>query len=132
MQLEALDEELPSREPRLLHKRAASKKLKELVQQSLESQAPVFQAASAMHGGGFHCSPGDVVIFQLESREHVGRIDFLVECQRQSMACVSAWEHVHGYMYSVQRTQSLLVHIASISACCIWSQKEQQAIVVRP
>ena len=132
VQLEALDEELPSREPRLLHKRAASKKLKELVQQSLESQAPVFQAASAMHGGGFHCSPGDVVIFQLESREHVGRIDFLVECQRQSMACVSAWEHVHGYMYSVQRTQSLLVHIASISACCIWSQKEQQAIVVRP
>ena len=132
VQLEALTHELPNQEVRLLQKRDAGKTLRELVQGSLQSQAAVFQAAKAVHGGGFQCSPGDVVTMQLQDGAHVGRIEFLVECEGRPMACVSEWEHVHGYMYRVQQAQSMLVHLACITASCIFSQREQQAIVALP
>ena len=129
-QLESLTHSLPSREPRLLEKKPAARKLKELVQQCMQCQEPVFQAAKAVHGGGFQCSPGDVVVFHVQ-QEGVGQIDFLAECNGLAMACVSVWEHVHGHMYKVQ-AESLLMRVASIRACCIFSQKDRQSLMIRP
>ena len=131
VQLESLLEGPPSEEVRLLQQRPASKKLQGMVQEALSCSSEVAQAAKAVHGGGFVCATGDVVVFNLHGEDMVGKVNFHAECNGLLLTCVTPWDLVHGYMYRLQ-DQSLLVDLSCINACCIWSEKDQQAIVIRP
>ena len=131
VQLESLLEGPPSEEVRLLQQRPVSKKLQGMVQEALSCSSEVAQAAKAVHGGGFVCATGDVVVFNLHGEDMVGKVNFHAECNGLLLTCVTPWDLVHGYMYRLQ-DQSLLVDLSCIKACCIWSEKDQQAIVIRP
>eukprot|EP00439_Symbiodinium_sp_Y106_P019860 s9165_g2.t1 len=119
VQLKALKQDMPSTEVRLLHKTKATKKLHELMRETLQCHGECFHALSAVHGGGFECSRGDVVQFHAEMMD-------------RPMTCIVPWSHVHGWAYTVtESAQPVLVDTGAISGCCLWSQKDASALVIR-
>ena len=133
VQLTAMKDEMPSTEVRLLQKSKATKQLQKLMQETFRSDGDVFQALRAVHGGGFHCSRGDVVEFSFMGTTTVGRIQFHAEVAERPLTCIVPWTHVHGWTYVVpERGQPVIVDASVIRACCIWSQKDASALVIRP
>ena len=132
VQLKALKQDMPSTEVRLLHKTKATKKLHELMRETLQCHGECFHALSAVHGGGFECSRGDVVEFSYMGTRSVGRIQFHAEMMDRPMTCIVPWSHVHGWAYTVtESAQPVLVDTGAISGCCLWSQKDASALVIR-
>ena len=123
---------MPSTEVRLLHKTKATKKLHELMCETLQYGGECFHALSAVHGGGCECSRGDVVEFSYMDTSSVGRIQFHAEMMDRPMTCIVPWSHVHGWAYRVtESAQPVLVDTGAIKGCRLWSQKDASALVIR-
>ena len=70
VQLKAMDQQVPSPEAGLLKKTPAPRKLKNLIHEITGAiNETVYHAPCAVHGGGFECSRGDVVVFRLLGSE---------------------------------------------------------------
>ena len=136
VQLKATEQQVPSTEARLLKKTPAPRKLKNLIHEITGAiNETVYHAPCAVHGGGFECSRGDVVVLCLLGSEQVGRIQFHAEVCEITMTCVLPWRHVDSNIYKVpqdEQTQSVLVCTSDILCCCVWSQKADAAIVLSP
>ena len=130
-QMKAIQHELPSTEVRLLQKRPATRSMTALLREALRCNAACFQARTAVHSGGFECSAGDVVVFKLSGREHVAKVEFHAEVDDRMYTCITPWQYVDNHMYRV-RHESMLVDTACICGCCIWSMKDDSALVARP
>ena len=133
VQLQALKQDMPSTEVRLLHKAKATKKLHELMHETLQcGGGECFHALRAVHGGGFECSRGDVVEFSCMGTSSFGRIQFHAEMMDRPMTCIVPWSHVHDWAYTVtESAQPVLVDTGAIKGCCLWSQKGTSALVIR-
>ncbi len=134
VQLQAMASELPSTDVRLLERRPATKRLQKFLQETLEaaSDSPCYQARKAVHGGGFTCQPGDVVVYRLHNVDEVAQVTFHAQIgDFACITCINPWPHVHEHMYEV-RAQPTLIYTSAIQACCIFSQKDQSAMVLRP
>ncbi|OLQ10248.1 hypothetical protein AK812_SmicGene6070 [Symbiodinium microadriaticum] len=134
VQLQALKQDMPSTEVRLLHKAKATKKLHELMHETLQCGGghECFHALRAVHGGGFECSRGDVVEFSCMGTSSFGRIQFHAEMMDRPMTCIVPWSHVHDWAYTVtESAQPVLVDTGAIKGCCLWSQKGTSALVIR-
>ena len=133
VQLQALKQDMPSTEVRLLHKAKATKKLHELMHETLQcGGGECFHALRAVHGGGFECSRGDVVEFSCMGTSSFGRIQFHAEMMDRPMTCIVPWTHVHDWAYTVtESAQPVLVDTGAIKGCCLWSQKDTSALVIR-
>ena len=134
VQLEAMQSEMPSTDVRLLDKRPATKGLQTFLQDTLQAapEVPCYQGRRAVHGGGFTCQPGDVVVYRLQGVDEVAQISFHAQVGDSScITCINPWRHVHEHMYEV-RQEPTLIYTSAIQSCCIWSQKERSAMVLRP
>ena len=137
VQLKALETEMPGCRVRFLQKRKAPKHLTQLLHETFECDFPCFTSCTAVHGGGFSCSPGDVVVCCPQGTELIAKVEFHAGVEvvpgrePEVLTCISPWTHVAEHMYQTSGDR-VLVSTACISGCCIYSERGENAIVSRP
>ena len=132
VQLKALETEMPGCRVRFLQKH-----LTQLLHETFECNLPCFTSCTAVHGGGFSCSPGDVVVCCPQGTELIAKLEFHAGVEvvpgreQEVLTCISPWTHVAEHMYKTSGDR-VLVSTACISGCCIYSERGENAIVSRP
>ena len=128
VQLSCMSAELPSSKVRLMNPKPAPKKLVDLVEQVMPfATGPILHDLRAMHAGGFVCTKGDVVAFDATS---VGLVQFHFQAAGQVWTCVTPWKHVHEHMFECTDLDPFITTTDSIKSCCIYSEKDGEAIVL--
>ncbi|CAE7230840.1 unnamed protein product [Symbiodinium microadriaticum] len=106
-------------------------KLQKELREVVGHDADIRAAHQAVHGGNLPVAAKDLVVMEVDGSQVVGRVGYHVSINGACYSHLTVWPHAKGSVFTVSN-EVALVETRLIQATCLFSLKNDSAIVVLP